>query len=240
MPDVVEGVENTNPAVKDNDIFGSGRLFARQQYRDFLDREGDSSGITFWTNQINSGSQTRTQVINSMFTSAEFQNTTAPVTRLYFAYFLRIPDYGGLLFWVNSYRGGVALASISDAFAQSAEFQSRYGGLNNSQFVTLVYNNVLGRFPDSAGLAFWAGQLDRGVLTRGQVMLGFSESTEYKAISANEVFVTQIYIGMLRRSPDQGGFNFWVGLLDGGTSGLNLIQGFLISIEYHDRFLPPV
>jgi hypothetical protein len=209
-----------------------------QQYRDFLGREGDAGGLSFWTSQINAGTQTRAQVINSFFNSAEFQNTTAPVTRLYFAYFLRIPDYGGLTFWVNSFRSGVPLSTISDNFAQSAEFLNRYGSLNNTDFVTLVYNNVLGRAPDPGGLAFWVGQLNAGTMTRGQVMLGFSESAEYRATSFNKVFVVQIYIGMLRRSPDQGGFDFWVGQLDGGASGLTLIQGFLGSTEYHNRFLP--
>jgi predicted nucleotidyltransferase len=243
IPDTIESAEGTNPTVKDNDIFSAtpigARRFVMQQYRDFLGREGDPGGITFWTNQINSGAVTRAQVINSFFNSAEFQNTTAPVTRLYFAYFLRIPDYGGLLFWVNAYKSGMTLQSISDVFASSAEFNARYGSLNNTDFVTLVYNNVLGRPPDAGGLAFWVGQLTSGAMTRGQVMLNFSESNEYKSKSFNKVFVTQIYVGMLRRAPDQGGFNFWVGQLDGGASGLNLIQGFLVSAEYHNRFLPP-
>jgi hypothetical protein len=238
MPDYVEFIEGRNPNVKDNDIFNNARLFVMQQYRDFLGREGDSGGITFWTNQINTGVSTRAQVINNFFNSAEFQNTTAPVTRLYFAYFLRIPDYGGLIFWVNSYKSGMSLNAISQAFAQSQEFIDRYGSLTNTQFVTLVYNNVLNRAPDSGGLAFWVGQLDSGAMNRGQVMTGFSESTEFKNSIFNEVYVTQIYIGMLRRSPDQGGFNFWVGQLDGGQSGLGLIGGFLGSTEYRNRFLP--
>jgi hypothetical protein len=240
IPDDVEIAEGTDPDFKDNDVFNNARLFVMQQYRDFLGREGDPGGIIFWTNLINSGARSRAQVIESFFNSAEFQNTTAPVTRLYFAFFRRIPDYGGLIFWTTQYRNGLPLSAISQAFAQSQEFVSTYGSLNNIQFVTLVYNNVLGRAPDPGGLAFWTGQLDSGALNRGQVMLvlGFSESTEYKNAIFNEVYVTQIYIGMLRRSPDQGGFTFWVGLLDSGSSGIALIAGFLASAEYHSRFLP--
>ena len=238
IPDDVEVTQGTNRLVKDNDIFNNATLFAKQQYRDFLGREGDAGGVSFWANQITSGGQSRAQVIQSFFNSGEFQNTTAPVTRLYFAYFLRIPDTGGLFFWVNAFKSGTPLDSISAAFAGSAEFQTRYGSLNNTEFVTLVYNNVLARPPDAAGLSFWVGQLDSGALTRGQVMLGFSESTEYRNSIFNEVFVTQIYVGMLRRAPDVGGFNFWVSALDNGTSGLNLIQSFLGSPEYRQRFLP--
>jgi hypothetical protein len=240
IPDVVEPAEGRNPLLKDNDIFGNARLFAMQQYRDFLGREGDAGGISFWASEIQSGNRTRVQVIDNFFSSAEFQNSTAPVTRLYFAYFLRIPDFGGLTFWTGQLKAGVPLQNISQAFAQSAEFIARYGSLNNNDFVALVYNNVLGRAPDPGGLAFWKGQLDSGAMTRGQVMLAFSESTEFRALIFNEVFITQIYVGMLRRSPDQGGFDFWVSQLDSGVPRLALIEGFFSSTEYHDRFLPHI
>ena len=237
MPDAVEAQEGRNPNVKDNDIFNVARLFAMQQYRDFLGREGDSAGISYWTNQISGGLLSRAQTIDNFFNSAEFQAST-PITRLYFAYFLRIPDYAGLLYWVNQYRSGVSLNSISQSFAQSPEFISRYGSLTNEQFVTLVYQNVLGRAPDSLGYSYWVNQLNSGLQTRGQVMAGFSESPEYRSVSANKVYVVQIYVGMLRRSPDQGGFDYWVNQLNLGASGLNLIQGFLNATEYRTRFLP--
>ena len=41
IPSGVESDEGTNAFVKDNDVFGNARLFAMQQYRDFLGREGD-------------------------------------------------------------------------------------------------------------------------------------------------------------------------------------------------------
>jgi hypothetical protein len=236
IPNGVETAEGRNPNVKDNDVFGNARLFAMQQYRDFLGREGDAGGIAFWTGQV--GPMSRGQVIESFFDSPEFQGVIAPVARLYFAYFLRIPDYPGLNFWIGYYRAGNSLDSISNFFAQSGEFQSRYGALDNGAFVNLVYQNVLGRAPDAGGFAFWKGQLDSGSMTRGQVMLGFSESAEYQGTSGSEVFVTMMYFGMLRRAPDQQGFDFWVGYRDAGNPGLALIDLFLGSQEYRGRFLP--
>ena len=237
IPNCIEADENRNALAKDNDIFGNARLFAMQQYRDFLGREGDAGGVTFWTGQMNTGAQTRTQMVQTFFDSAEFQGTVSPVARLYFAYFLRIPDYGGLNFWVGQYRGGNTLNGISDAFAGSAEFVNTYGALNNGQFVDRVYRNVLGRAPDQAGLAYWTGQIDGG-MTRGQMMVQFSNSPEYANLIGSKVFVTMIYMGMLRRQPDQGGFDFWVGEKDAGNSGAGLISSFLGSLEYHNRFLP--
>jgi hypothetical protein len=210
--------------------------FVKQQYRDFLNREADSAGLQYWVNRIDSGAMTRAQVIESFFWSEEFGGRIAPIVRLYFAYFLRIPDYAGLMSWINAYNSGGSLGAISDSFAGSEEFQQRYGSLSNEAFVNLVYQNVLGRAPEPGGYAYWVGELNLGRRTRGQVMSQFSESTEYEANSSNEVFVTMMYVGMLRRSPEQGGFDYWVNYLDSGNSGLGLIDGLLNSTEYANRF----
>ena len=237
VPNDVELTEGLDPLVKDNDVFGNARLFAMQQYRDFLAREGDAGGIGYWNGQLNSAAQTRAQMIQDFFGSAEFQGTGAPVVRLYFAYFLRIPDYGGLLFWMDYSRAGHGLIAISNNFAASQEFIDRYGTLTNDQFVDLVYQNVLGRAADPGGKSYWLGQLNGGT-TRGEMMIGFSESAEYQSAIFNETYVTMMYVGMLKREPDSGGFAFWVNYLDTGNSGQTLINGFLAAPEYRNRFLP--
>jgi len=238
IPDCLEAASGRTNGARDNDVFGSALLFSAQQYRDFLAREPDADGLNFWMGSLNTGLYSRQQMIEGFFNSNEFQGVISPVARLYFAYFLRIPDYGGLTFWIGQFKSGNPLANISQAFATSPEFTNRYGALSNSAFVTLVYNNVLGRAPDAGGLAFWTGQLDSNAMNRGQVMLGFSESPEYRGLIANEVYVTMMYVGMLRRAPDPGGFNFWVGYRDAGNSGIALINGFISSAEYRSRFLP--
>jgi hypothetical protein len=241
IPNGAENATGTNALERDNDVFAAtllgAQLFAMQQYRDFLGREGDAGGVAFWTGQLQGGAQTRAQMVETYFNSAEFQGAGAPMVRLYFAYFLRIPDYGGLAYWMGRFRSGTSLSEISQAFALSPEFAQRYGTLTNSQFVSLVYQNVLGRAPDASGLAFWTGRLGAG-MSRGDMMAAFSESPEYRAVIGNEVYVTMMYGGMLRRSPDPGGFSFWVGYMDGGKSGLDLIAGFLAAPEYRARFLP--
>jgi uncharacterized delta-60 repeat protein len=237
IPNGVEFMAGRDPSVKDNDVFADARLFAMQQYRDFLAREGDAGGVDFWTSQLSGAAQTRAQMAEAFFNSAEFQDTRAPIVRLYFAYFLRIPDYDGLQYWMGRYRTGESIEAISDLFAASPEFGARYGNLDNAGFVDRVYRNVLGRAPDANGLAYWKGRLDAG-MTRGQVMVAFSESPEYRALIANEVYVTMMYVGMLRRAPDAGGFSSWVGYLDGGNSGLALTGAFIASAEYRARFLP--
>jgi hypothetical protein len=102
------------------------------------------------------------------------------VQRLYVAYFRRASDPSGLSYWVSQLAQGSSLVGVSDAFAGSSEFQSLYGNLGNRDFVRLVYVNVLGREPDQAGYNYWVGLMNRG-LPRGQVMIGFSESQEFRA-----------------------------------------------------------
>ena len=235
-PDCTERVEATNPLVKDNDVFANARLFARQQYRDFLGREGDEAGVAFWANDIASGHRTRAQVMRIFLRSAEFEQTIAPLVRLYFTYFMRWPDVNGLQFWIAQRRAGMSVSQIADAFGQSAEFVQRYGSLDNAAYVNLVYRNVLGRAPDPDGFLFWKAQLDYGFMTRTEMMLRVSGSPEYVNGSANEVQVAMLYYGMLRREPDAGGFAFWVDFLDAGNSDIAILEGFFGSAEYRNRF----
>jgi hypothetical protein len=104
------------------------------------------------------------------------------VGRLYLAYFRRYPEQAGLWYWVGQHLGGMCLTDISEYFAGSAEFVSTYGRLDDPQFVELVYRNVLGRGPDPAGYSYWADQLGRG-MRRGTLMVGFSESPEFRSRS---------------------------------------------------------
>jgi hypothetical protein len=238
IPDQIEAGEGRNPLVKDNDIFNSARLFVMEQYRDFFSREADPGGITYWTGVLGQGAG-RAHVIDNFFNSPEFQGTIAPIARLYFAYFLRVPDYGGILFWSDALRSGQPLHAISENFALSAEFQQRYGSLSNRDFVILVYQNVLGRTPVETEIEYWKGHLDAGRTTRGQVMLGFSESDEHKAKIYNKVYVTMMYAGMLRRGLLQAELDYWINLMNQGITGLQLIENFLPQAEYRNRFLPP-
>lgn len=106
--------------------------------------------------------------------------TEGSVYRLYQAFFLREPDQGGFGYWMKQRTSGKSIAWISSYFSQSAEFKARYGTLNNPQFMTLVYQNVMGRVADPEGYNYWVRKLDGG-LSRGFVMVLFSDSVEYRA-----------------------------------------------------------
>ena len=72
-----------------------------------------------------------------------------------------------------------ASAASPPPFATSSEFTSPLRQPERRGFVRRVYRNVLGREPDQSGAGLLDDQLESGTRTRGQVMTGFSESSEF-------------------------------------------------------------
>jgi uncharacterized delta-60 repeat protein len=219
------------------DMAADARLFVAQQYRDFLRREGDAGGIEAWSRLLDTGSISRAAIARAFLDSAEYQGGPfSPITRLYLAMLLRAPDYEGLEFW-SEYARSHSLQEVANLMAQSQEFQARYP-MGNAEFVDQVYRNVMGRPGDGAGQQYWTGQLDTGTMTRGDVVLAFSGSEEFRRGSESEVFVASVYSAFLKRAPDAAGFAHWLGHLDSGGSRQDLIQAFIDSAEYRFRFMP--
>ena len=213
----------------------SNEAFVMQQYLDFLGRDGDADGIAYWANLIANGTIYRADVVDFFVSSAEFQAVIAPVSRLYLAYFKRLPDTDGLNHWIELKLNGMALNDMSQHFSDSTEFQSSYGNLSNEDFVKLVYQNVLGREADAGGLNYWTGLLDGGTLNRGSVMTEFSESAENTNLTNNNIRVISFYYGMLGRAPDLDGYNYWVQQFENGVAANALLNAFYLGTEYQGR-----
>lgn len=229
--------EGNDTIVPSGLLSASNEAFVMQQYRDFFGRDADEGGLNWWTGELDAGRKVRADLAMDFVYSAEYQSNVAPVVRLYFAYFNRLPDTGGLTFWIENYVNpdNWTLFQISDFFAGSEEFIATYGSLDNGPYVTLTYNNVFDREPDSGGYNFWKNELDTGNRTRGMAMVEHAESQEYKDKMSAEVQIVAYYFSLLRRAPDQGGFDYWVGRLKEGDSAKGLIADFLWSDEYQSR-----
>ncbi len=103
----------------------------------------------------------------------------ARVWRLYQATFLRQPDAEGLAHWVEAADNGMSLTAIAAYFTDGPEFRNRYGALGQTEFVDLVYGNVLCRTPDAEGRAYWTGLLRSGTISRPELIVNFAELREY-------------------------------------------------------------
>ncbi len=71
----------------------------------------------------------------------------------------------------TAYASDPAVKSLIDSFGTSKESQTLYGGGTTTAFVTAVFQNVLGRAPQSAGLSFWVGAIDNGSVSPGDAAL---------------------------------------------------------------------
>jgi hypothetical protein len=92
----------------------------------------------------------------------------------------------------------------------------------NQKYVTQVYQDLLGRTPDSQGLAYWVTGLDHG-MSRAALATALTHSPEYYAANV----VTPAYQQFLNRQPDNAGLAFWVQQLQNGLPDAQL-EAFLI------------
>ncbi|MCP3989663.1 MAG: DUF4214 domain-containing protein, partial [Actinomycetia bacterium] len=112
-------------------------------------------------------------------------STASTVDRLYLAFFLRYPDSDGIQYWIRVRAAGYAVEEIAEWFAESEEYQARYAGTSFSQFLDQLYSDVLDRPSDESGKAYWLDLLERGVVTRGTIVVYFTESAEMKLVSVH-------------------------------------------------------
>lgn len=163
------------------------------------------------------------------------QTPEQQINRLYGAIFAREPDDGGFAFWVNELTSGArTLQQIADAMVGiSPEFTDTYGNLANGPFVDQLYLNVQGRPGEASGAAFWTNELDSGNRTRGGVVLGFSESVEYRVATGSTDPVGRLYCAFFLRNPDAGGEAFYRDqYLVSERSLTSIAQEFTLSPEF--------
>lgn len=106
--------------------------------------------------------------------------------RIYKAAFNRDPmqgDTGGLGYWIGQMDRGMSLVEMSARFIDSNEFRGLYGSNpSNADFLTKVYQNVLGRNPEAEGYNWWLNEMNTNAeKTKAKVLADFSESAENKA-----------------------------------------------------------
>ncbi|MCR4999665.1 MAG: DUF4214 domain-containing protein, partial [Lachnospiraceae bacterium] len=100
-------------------------------------------------------------------------------------------------------------------------------------FVNRCYQVALGRDADPDGYADWTSQLTNGQTDGATVAYGFIFSPEYtNSNKDNGAYVTDLYTMFLGRTPDEAGYNDWVGQLDAGADRLSVFAGFANSVEF--------
>jgi hypothetical protein len=80
-----------------------------------------------------------------------------------------------------------------------------------------IYQAAFNRAADAAGLGYWISVMDSGA-TLNNIAQGFVDSPEFKKLygtsPTNAQVVAKMYDNVLHRTPDQAGYDYWVGVLD--------------------------
>ncbi len=101
--------------------------------------------------------------VDELLESVDYAPADADALRLYRAFLNRGPGAAGSRYWIERTRSGASLDDLAWGFANSEEFRATYGLLDDSEFLTVLYSNMLGRQPDGEGFDYWLDQMDGGL-----------------------------------------------------------------------------
>lgn len=100
-------------------------------------------------------------------------------------------------------------------------------------FVTNLYQQVLGRTPSAGERNYWAKLIQSGNMSPARVAYEFFTSQEYvDRGTSKEAFINMLYKGILTRNPDSDGFKYWLNRLNNGTHRNAIIKEFANSAEF--------
>ncbi|MBO6759259.1 MAG: DUF4214 domain-containing protein [Roseibium sp.] len=154
-------------------------------YVNVLQRDGEESEITTYTNQILSQQKTTWDVLNDIINSQEASDYIDPIVKLYYAGLDRRADVTGIDHWVDALRDGTStLLQIANGFVNSQEWSNTYGSTEpTGQVIAALYQNVLLREGSAAEIQAWQ---DTGLST-AEILLGFSNSIEFDILSQGAI-----------------------------------------------------
>lgn len=160
----------------------------------------------------------------------------------------REPEAAGSAFWLALLQqndNAAGRQAVVQGFLNSPEYKSNY--------VTTVYEVLLGRAPESKGLKFWTDTLGEpgtlgehnGAADEKFVLSGIIGSDEFYARSGGSVqgFVNSLYKDLLGRTGESAGIDFWTALVQAEpTNRDGIVRLFLSSPEAEhdllDTFYP--
>jgi hypothetical protein len=192
--------------------------FLDSLFHDALGRGLDAAGREAFR-QSRANGATSAQVAAAVFGSAEHdqnlvQNDFEELLR-------RPPDSTGLNALVAALQQGATDQQVTAAIVSSDEYFNLY-----QPYVTQVYQDLLRRQPDSAGLNFWTGFLDQGN-SRTAMVQQFTHSQEYQTLQVQQAFET-----LLVRHADRNGLATFVAQLQNGDTVAQVQAQLAASQEY--------
>lgn len=228
------------------------QTFVRAHYLDFLNREPDPGGWGYWSGVVTNCaagdtaciSAARVSVSAAFFIELEFQETGNFVYRFYKSSLGRRPTFAEFMPDRSQIVAGASLEATKQAFAnawvQRPEFLQRYP---NSMSATSFIDTLLQTVAQNSGVdlsslrpALISEWNDSG--SRARLVRIVADSPAFEQAEYNSAFVLMQYFGYLRRDPDQGGYDFWLNVLNNRQPNnyRGMVCAFITSAEYQLRF----
>jgi hypothetical protein len=186
--------------------------FVSSAYQALLGRAADATGMSVFSNALANNQLSRTQVVQDIESSPEFQQRV--VTLVYQQFLGRTPDTSGLQNWTNYLAQGNSQIQLEAQILGSQEYFQKNGGTNQG-FLTAIYRDVLHRNIDTSGQQSFTTALNNG-LSRTQVAQIILDSSE-----AINDFANAQYTGLLHRTADTGGLNGFTNALSHNNNSAN-------------------
>ena len=151
----------------------------------------------------------------------------AVALRMYEGILGRDVDAYGAKGFIEAVNSGSTLTDIADTFLNSAEFSDAVKATDINE----LYQAMLGRNADDAGLAGWQAVLASGG-SMTDVAAAIALSAEAQAFDqSNANFVSSLYSNVLGRDADDAGLQGWVSMLVSGASRADVANGIVGSLE---------
>lgn len=178
---------------------------------------------------------------------------TAFITRLYQNVLSRKPDSQGLTFWYNQLANeNYSAGKAAYGFIFSKEYTNK--DVDDTTFITMLYNALMNRNPDTSGFNYWSDKLKTGT-TRENVFYGFVNSPEFNKLcntygltcepmiapdtgsaeipTGTAGFVYRLYTVALNRRPEKEGADHWNNVLTSRkATPINVAKSFILSQEF--------
>ncbi len=143
----------------------------------------------------------------------DVESRAADIDRLYVAYFDRMPDLDGYVYWHNQLSNGWGLQDVSRFFAESPEYLATYGDATLDEFLDIIYAEVLGREPDAGGEAYWKDRLENDpTLDRANIVAFFTDSIELRGMTGERSEIVALTALFDKRMPTAAEIEAWQAL----------------------------
>ena len=193
------------------------QAFIASAYQALLGRPVDGTGLNYWQQQLDSGTN-RTAVVAGILASSEYENRE--LTQLYQTYLGRNPDAGGAANWRRTVeRLALPGEQVEADIAGSPEHYNYVGEYVYSDVANL-FQNTLDRQLDANGSQYF-----QNLSTSGALLTTLAS----QVLNSPEVqtrIVTSDYQTVLGRAADAAGLSYWTGQLAAGASRTNVLAGF--------------